>query len=74
ANIINELNEWIVLEEQKRQLEEASKENDNNDDQDHDDDDHDDEDRNDHDHDRGDLQPSGSDSEKHSTESASPKT
>ncbi|WP_179234586.1 IS5 family transposase [Heyndrickxia coagulans] len=74
ANIINELNEWIVLEEQKRQLEEASKENDNNDDQDHDDEDHDDEDRNDHYHDRGDLQPSGSDSEKHSTESASPKT
>lgn len=32
ANIINELNEWIVLEEQERQSEEASKENDNDDD------------------------------------------
>ncbi|MEZ0117793.1 UNVERIFIED_ORG: IS5 family transposase [Heyndrickxia coagulans] len=39
ANIINELNEWIVLEEQERQLEEASKEN-NNDDDRNDDDDH----------------------------------
>ncbi|NMH84033.1 IS5-like element ISBco3 family transposase [Heyndrickxia coagulans] len=63
ANIINELNEWIVLEEQKRQLEEASKENDNNDDH-HDDDDHS----------SGDHQPSGPASEENSTGSASPKT
>lgn len=39
ANIINELNEWIVLEEQKRQSEETSEEDDNDDDN-HDGDDH----------------------------------
>ncbi|MGG3986938.1 IS5/IS1182 family transposase, partial [Heyndrickxia faecalis] len=42
ANIINELNEWIVLEEQKRQLEEEkSNDDDHHDDNDDDvDDDH----------------------------------
>ncbi|WP_276210579.1 IS5 family transposase [Heyndrickxia coagulans] len=63
ANIINELNEWIVLEEQERQSEEVSMENDS-------DDDH----HNDDDHSSGDHQPSGPASEENSTESASPKT
>jgi ABC-type Zn2+ transport system substrate-binding protein/surface adhesin len=49
ANIINELNEWIVLEEQKRQVEEEN----NNDDDHHDDTDDVD------DHGSDDHQPSG---------------
>jgi len=70
ANIINELNEWIVLEEQERQLEEEPKEND---DDDHHDDNDDGNDSDDY-HDSGDHQPSGSASEENSTESAFPKT
>ncbi len=58
ANIINELNEWIALEEQERQSEE------------HLNDDHHDAD----DHSSGDHQPSGPASEETSTGSASPKT
>ncbi|WP_046722046.1 IS5 family transposase [Heyndrickxia coagulans] len=63
ANIINELNEWIVSEEQKRQLEEEN----NNDDDPHDDTDDDD-------HGSDDHQTSDPASEEKSTESVSPRT